>query len=83
MTDAELLDAEMPRATHTDSCEAEPGHPWDCATATELCRLRAFAEAVRDEFMCGAESTPEGDIPPDHVDDCWRCYAVQALERAK
>jgi hypothetical protein len=81
MTDAELLDAEMPRAIHTDSCEAEPGHTGDCATATELARLRAFAEAVRDEWDC---FLPEGAaVPEDHTDDCWRCAAEQALERVK
>jgi hypothetical protein len=62
--------------THSTSCEADTGHALDCATATELARLRAFAEQVRDEFSC-VGLMPDGT----HVDDCWHCGAAQALER--
>jgi hypothetical protein len=67
-------------------CEAEADHPHDCSLATELARLRAFAEAVREEFEC----TSPGPLPDhitdsmaDHVDDCLHCAATQALERAR
>jgi hypothetical protein len=63
---------------HADTCEAEADHPHDCATASELARLRAFAEAVRDEVACSGP-----DLRADHVDDCLHCAAVQALERAR
>jgi hypothetical protein len=63
---------------HAAWCEAEAGHDHDCAPATELARLRAFATAVRDEFVCVLEGE---ERPEDHVDDCWRCYAEQAMER--
>lgn len=59
---------------HADTCEAEVDHDDSCATASEIARLRAFAEAVRDEFSC--MSSPERHGP----DDCWHCAAVQALE---
>ena len=66
---------------HVDTCEADLGHTGDCATATELAKLRAFAEAVRDEWECFlADDTP---VPDDHVDDCWHHAALQALERVK
>jgi hypothetical protein len=69
------------RAKHADTCEAEADHPHDCATATELGRLRAFAEAVREEFECVDDNNDA--LPENHVDDCLHCYAVQALERAR
>jgi hypothetical protein len=62
-------------------CEAEADHPHDCSLATELARLRAFAEAVREEFLCTASADDLDDAA--HLTDCWRCYAVQALERAR
>jgi hypothetical protein len=73
---------------HADTCEAEADHPHDCAAATELARLRAFAEAVRDEFACIGRGKAEcigldGDEGSGHVDDCWHCGAEQALERAR
>jgi hypothetical protein len=67
--------------THSSFCQADTGHTLDCATASELARLRAFAEAVRDEWQCNwADDEPR---PDDHIDDCWHCYAAQALERVK
>lgn len=76
---------------HADYCEAEPGHALDCATATRLARLTAFAEAVRDEIHCdglpivlaGAEGLNDqarADLEAAHRDDCFHCYALQALE---
>jgi hypothetical protein len=64
--------------THADFCEAETDHECDCATATELARLRSFAQAVRDEFTCNVDR----DHPrtEEHVDDCLHCAAVEALE---
>jgi hypothetical protein len=67
---------------HADTCEAEADHDDSCQTATELARLRAFAEAVRDEFRCDIEGCG-GDEPEDHVDDCWSCAAAQALGRTR
>ena len=68
------------RRRHLDACEAEADHPLDCATATELARLRAFAEAIRDEVFA---TCPHGGHGCGDVDDCWHCYATQALERAR
>jgi hypothetical protein len=80
---------------HTIACDADGPHaPLDCATASELARLRAFAEAVRDEFTClGAPVGPTDDVPLSneviddlqaaHRDDCWHCAAEQALEGAR
>lgn len=65
---------------HTPWCEAEGDHDHDCAAATELTRLRAFTEAVRETFACTAQGEDKRD---DHVDDCFHCYADQALERAR
>jgi hypothetical protein len=76
---------------HTDWCEAEADHPHDCATATQLARLRAFAEAVRDEVHCnglpvvtggivGLGEQDRADLEAAHRDDCFHCAAVQALE---
>lgn len=63
---------------HADYCEAERDHDHSCGTATELARLRAFAEAVRDEIACiGHDGDEEGT---EHVDDCWHCGAEAALE---
>jgi hypothetical protein len=68
---------------HNDTCEAEVGHLNDCATATELARLRAFAEAVRDDFDCMAkDDAPDAEGCGD-VDACWHCYALQALGRTR
>lgn len=67
---------------HADWCEAERDHVGSCATATELGRLRAFAEAVRDEWECYRDSD-ELPLPDDHVDDCWHCDALQALGQAR
>jgi hypothetical protein len=64
---------------HADTCEAEADHDDSCGTATELARLRAFAEAVRDEFPCFDDGDPALVAKDDHVDDCWHCYALQAL----
>jgi hypothetical protein len=65
--------------THSSFCQADTGHTLDCATATELARLRAFAETVAEEFACFLpEDTP---APDDHLDDCWHHAALQALER--
>ena len=66
--------------THPDWCEGAPDHDDACATATELARLRAFAEIVRDEFHCSTPDVPEDALPEDHVDDCWHHLALQALE---
>jgi hypothetical protein len=64
---------------HEDWCEAELDHVLDCGSATELCRLRSFAEAVRDEFECSA---PEAEVADaEHVTDCWQHAAIDALER--
>jgi hypothetical protein len=72
---------------HAAMCEAEADHPHDCSLATELARLRAFAEAVRDDFSCMVKDAARDDAPDAEgcgdVDDCWHCYAVQALERAR
>ena len=62
--------------THADWCEAETDHPLDCATATELGRLRAFAEACRDESP--HTSSLLGREP---ADSCWHCAAIAALEK--
>jgi hypothetical protein len=72
--------------THADNCQADTGHTLDCATATELAKLRAFAEAVRDEWECPEKTPSDGEDYPDgcgDVDDCWHCYAAQALERVR
>ena len=67
---------------HTLACDHDGAHPGlDCATATELARLRAFAEAVRDEFTCLGPL--EARVADDHTDDCLHCAAEQALERVK
>lgn len=67
--------------THGNSCEADTGHDYDCGTATQLAKLTAFAEAVRDEFTC----TVDRDHPAteDHVQDCWHHAACEALEPPK
>jgi hypothetical protein len=63
---------------HMDWCEADTGHDYGCATATELAKLRAFAQAVRDEIECiGHGGDEEGT---EHADDCWHCGAADALE---
>jgi len=73
----------LPRE-HADSCEAEPGHASDCQTATELARLRAFAEAVRDEMECSDPDLDDnGKYSDAHIADCFHCAAEQALERAR
>lgn len=64
---------------HSDTCEAEADHPLDCGTASELGRLRAFAEQMHAEFPCTLESV----TADDHVDDCVHCAALAALERAR
>lgn len=70
--------------THSSFCEADTGHALDCATATELAKLRAFAEAVRDEFDCETDKYVSGDPGGcGDVDDCWHCYAAAVLEPAK
>lgn len=59
-------------------CEAEADHDNMCRTATRLRRLLAFAEDVRDEIECiGHEGDELGTV---HVDECFHCYAIQALE---
>jgi hypothetical protein len=79
---------------HAAICEAEADHRHDCATATELGRLRAFAEAVREEVHCdglpmvlgGIEGLGEearADLEAAHRDDCFHCAATKALERAR
>lgn len=61
---------------HADFCEAEFPHDLDdCAMATELARLRAFAEGMREEFPCTLESVDA----VDHADDCVHCAATEAL----
>jgi nucleoside-diphosphate-sugar epimerase len=66
-------------SSHAEWCEAESDHAYNCATATELARLRSFAEAVRDEFECDA---PEAEVAdPDHVQDCWHHAAADALRK--
>lgn len=68
---------EAPRS-HEPWCEGDGAHPGDCKSATRLARLTAFAESVRDEFEC----TDHDDVDREaHVDDCWHCYAQQALEK--
>jgi hypothetical protein len=59
-------------------------------TATELARLRAFAEAVRDEVQCSGFTPAPGDdrgsaalAHDQHLDDCLHCAAELALERAR
>jgi hypothetical protein len=75
---SDVAETVHPAMTHVGECEAEPGHALDCATATRLARLTAFAEAVRDEIDCvGHDGDEEGT---EHVDDCWHCGAEQALE---
>lgn len=76
--------------THSPTCEADGAHDGDCATATELGRLRAFAEAVRDEVACSGFTPAPGDdresaalAHDQHLDDCLHCAALQALERAR
>lgn len=67
--------------THAAMCEAEADHPHDCSLATELARLRAFAEAVRDEVQCVGM---EGHLDDgQHLTDCLHCAAAKALERAR
>lgn len=66
---------------HAPYCEAESDHKLDCATATELARLRAFAEAVRDSVGCTEPANEP--VPVDHYDACLHCAAEQALERAR
>jgi hypothetical protein len=73
--------------THADYCEAELHHPHDCATATRIERLRAFAEAVRDEVACAGfvqatlDDRASAAVAHDaHLTDCLHCAAVEALE---
>jgi len=66
-------------SSHAEWCEAESDHPYNCATATELARLRSFVEAVRDEFECGASDAQMAR--PEHVDDCWHHGALDALRK--
>jgi hypothetical protein len=61
---------------HADTCEAEADHDYDCGTMTELARLRAFAEMIRDEIGCVCRHQQDAD-------DCFHCAAEQALERAR
>jgi hypothetical protein len=77
---------------HTLACDADGSHaPLDCATASRLARLEAFAEAVRDEFACHGYPSTEIDVDGSvsqeakaaHVEDCWSCYAAEALEGAR
>jgi hypothetical protein len=68
----------MADPTHADYCEAEQGHAHDCATATELARLRAFAEALADEIECVGHDGDEEGI--EHDDACWHCGAERAME---
>lgn len=69
---------EPPR--HEPWCDADGAHAGDCRTAVRLARLQAFAEAVRDEFHCTAAGGDASRFDDGHVDDCWHCYAEQALE---
>jgi hypothetical protein len=70
---------EKPRPRqHADWCEADTGHEYDCSTATRLFRLTALAEAVRDELTCNSK---EDAVLCGDVDDCWHCFARQALEQ--
>jgi hypothetical protein len=81
--------------THSPTCEAEADHPGECATATELGRLRAFAEMIRDEVHCDGLPQVLGgiverlgdearaDLEAAHRDDCFHCAALQALEPAR
>jgi hypothetical protein len=69
--------AAQPRE-HEPFCDADGAHPGDCKTAVRLARLTAFAEAVRDEVECTDEDGCAA-AREDHVDDCWHCYAEQAL----
>lgn len=61
---------------HADWCEADSGHLYYCGTATEMARLRAFAESMRDEFTC---DEPADECDPD---DCLHHAALAALEKA-
>jgi hypothetical protein len=68
--------------THEDWCEADPGHAHDCRTATELARLRSFAESVRMEFSCTKPDVFDEDhLPVGHEDDCWHHAAILALAK--
>jgi uncharacterized membrane protein len=78
MSDVTVIDTTRPTVAHAGFCEAEQGHAQDCATATRLARLQAFAEAVRDEFQCTAQQDDLDDAT--HLTDCWQCAALQALE---
>lgn len=76
-----------PPRKHHDRCEAEADHPHDCATATRLAQLTAFAEDIRDGWT---HTCPQpGDPPPGPLTaeehdppavECWPCLAQQALE---
>lgn len=79
---------------HADTCEAKSDHDHDCGTATDLVRLRAFAEMVRDEVHCdgfptvlaGAEEMGDelrADALAAHRDDCFHCAALMALGQAR
>lgn len=75
---------------HADTCEADTGHDNDCGTATELVRLRAFAEAVRDDVGCAGyddygnqNEVVQADLLAAHLDDCLHCAALQALGQAR
>lgn len=66
--------------THADWCEADGAHDYDCATATRLSRLTAFAESVRDEFLCTQPADEDGPCEI-HEEDCWHHAALLALAR--
>lgn len=75
---------------HADTCEADTGHDNDCGTASELARLRAFAEAVRDDVGCAGHIPVVTDDDEamaqqlaDHLADCLHCAALQALGQAR
>ncbi len=81
--------AEPPAAPrqHWDRCQAETNHAHDCATATRLAQLTAFAEDIRDGWT---HTCPQpGDPPPDPLTpeehdpapvECYPCLARRALE---
>jgi hypothetical protein len=68
---------------HEEWCEADTGKTidHDCAITTRLARLTALAEAVRDEFKCPSKPSEGGAVLCGDVDDCWACFARQALEQ--
>lgn len=69
--------------THADWCEADHNHLHDCEIATELARLRAFAEAVRDEFTCTTPDAEEDALSEEHNEECWHHAALAALGRPR